>query len=173
MKKIWILASVCMPLLLSAQRQLNYVPTADGYIMSHNGNNNYTRALYGGNSLFLHRDKRPDRYLPPTTSVTTRNINFTITCNGTTMRLDSIADCRAYYKGGERRYILTDPAWRGGSLTITALATFDSEGCIWKIEGKNMPDNTVLTANCCETVKVKINRSGDIGVDPKNCFAPG
>lgn len=171
MKKIWILASVCMPLLLSAQRQLNYVPTADGYIMSHNGNNNYTRALYGGNSLF--RIETSDRPIfAAYHKRDNRNINFTITCNGTTMRLDSIADCRAYYKGGERRYILTDPAWRGGSLTITALATFDSEGCIWKIEGKNMPDNTVLTANCCETVKVKISRSGDIGVDPKNCFAP-
>lgn len=171
MKKIWILASVCMPLLLSAQRQLNYVPTADGYIMSHNGNNNYTRALYGGNSLF--RIETSDRPIfAAYHKRDNRNINFTITCNGTTMRLDSIADCRAYYKGGERRYILTDPAWRSGSLTITALATFDSEGCIWKIEGKNMPDNTVLTANCCETVKVKINRSGDIGVDPKNCFAP-
>lgn len=171
MKKICIIATMCMPLMLPAQRQLNYQPTDDGYIMSHNGNNNYTRALYGGNTLF--RIETSD--MPIFAAYhkrDNRNINFTITCDGTAVRLDSVADCTSYYKGGERRYILTDPKWRGGKLTMTVLATFDREGGIWKIESENMPSGTTITANCCETVKVKINRSGDIGVDPKDCFAP-
>lgn len=172
MKKIRTLAVALLPMLLAAQqRQLNYIPTDDGYIMSRNGNNNYTRALYGGNSLF--RIETSDRPIfAAYHKRDNRNINFVIECGGKASRLDSVAECTSYYKGGERRYILSDPGWNGGTLTITTLATFDKEGGIWKIEGENMPADARLTANCCETVKVKISRSGDIGVDPKDCFAP-
>lgn len=170
MKKLLILALITAPIILPAQRRLNYMPTDDGYIMTHNGNNNYTRALYGGHSLFrIETSDRP--VFAAYHKRDNRNINFSVTCNGKTLRLDSVTDCRSYYKGGERRYIVADDSWGDGKITITTLATFDREGCLWKIECENLPADAVMTANCHETVNVKISRSGDIGADPANCFA--
>lgn len=171
MKKILLCAAIVAPALAFGQRQLNYTPADGGYIMSHNGDNRYTRALYGGHSVF--RIETSDRPIfAAYHKRDNRNINFSVTAGGSTIRLDSVADCTSYYRGGERRYVLCDPSWGKGSLTVTATATFDKEGAVWKIESHDMPAGSVLTAGCCETVKVKISRSGDIGVDPKDCFAP-
>lgn len=170
MKRTWMLVAAIVPVMLMAQRQLNYKPTDDGYIMSHNGNNNYTRALYGGHSLFrIETSDKP--VFAAYHKKDNRNINFSITCNGHEVRLDSVSDCKSYYRGGERSYVLTDHSWGKGQVRITAVATFDKEGCLWEIVSENMPSGAIMTANCCETKKVKISRSGDIGVDPKDCFA--
>lgn len=171
MKKSLAIAIIALPLLAYGQRRLNYTPTDDGYIMSINGENRYTRALYGGNSLF--RIETSDRPIfAAYHKRDNRNINFSIAVNGRSQRLDSVAECRSFYKGGERIYRLADPAWNGGTIEMTVLAPGDVEGGIWHIKSSGMPHGASLTARCQETVKVKINRSGDIGADPDDCFAP-
>lgn len=154
-----------------AKRVMQYKPTDDGGFVSHNGKNLYTRALYGGPTLF--RIETSDMPIfAAYHKQENRNIHFTVTVDGKTMRLDSVADCQAIYIGGERRYLLSDPAWGNGMIDMTVVAPYDREGAIWKIVATNMPKGSVLTANTCSTVKVKLNRSGDIGADPGNAFAP-
>lgn len=154
-----------------AKREMQYLPAEDGSFVSHNGKNLYTRALYGGPSLFRIETSDMPIFAAYHKSEN-RNIHFTVTVGDKTMRLDSVADCKAYYIGGERRYELSDPAWGKGTIEMTVVATYDREGAIWKVVAKNMPKGSELTANTCSTVKVKLNRSGDIGADPGNAFAP-
>ncbi len=152
-------------------RTLQYTPVSGGYIACRNGSNLYTRALYGGNTAFrLETSDRP--IFAAFHGKDNRNIHFILDINGKSQRLDSVADCTALFRGGERKYILSDPAWNGDTITITALAPRDHEGAIWKIDSEKMPKGSTLTAVCCPTVKVKISRNGDMGADPANCFAP-
>ena len=154
-----------------AERTLQYSPVSGGYIASRNGNNLYTRALYGGNTAFrLETSDRP--VFAAFHGKDNRNIHFILNIDGKRVRLDSIPGCYSLYRGGERKYILSDPAWKGGSITLTALAPRDHEGAIWKIDAEKMPKGTSLSAICSPTVKVKISRNGDMGADPANCFAP-
>ncbi len=154
-----------------SERTMQYAPTLDGYIASKNGKNLYTRALYGGHSLWrLETSDFP--IFAAYHKKDNRNIHFTVTADGRTTRLDSVADCIAMYRGGERVYRLSDPAWGKGKITLTTVAAHDDEAAYWKVDAKNMPKNGVLTMRSCPTVKIKLNRSGDMGADPANCFAP-
>ncbi len=187
MKKIIVVAALGVPLLMagqtyfrqfdhnpiarSSERVLQYTPTSGGYIYRKNGNNLYTRALYGGNTAF--RIETSDMPIfGAFHGKDNRNIHFIVTVNGHAMRLDSVADCRSYYRGGERRYELSDPAWGDGHISVVVLAPRHYEGGLWKIEATDMPSNSEIRGVCVPTVKVKLNRNGDIGADPANAFAP-
>lgn len=155
----------------NSERVLQYTPTSGGYIYSKNGNNLYTRALYGGNTAF--RIETSDRPIfGAFHGKDNRNIHFVVTVNGKSMRLDSVADCRSYYRGGERRYELSDPAWGKGRISIITLAPRHYEGALWKIEATDLPENSEIKAVCVPAIKVKLSRNGDMGADPANAFAP-
>lgn len=159
------------PLDRKGERVMQYHPTSDGFIRSTNGNNLYTRALYGGHTAF--RMETSDRPIfAAFHGKENRNVHFLLEINGREQRLDSVANCESFYRGGERRYVLSDPVWGKGYITMTLLAPFDSESGIWKIEAEGMPAKSVLKAVSCATKKIKINRNGDMGADPANCFAP-
>ncbi len=154
-----------------AKRTMHYRPTADGFIETVNGDHTYTRALYGSPTLWrLETSDRP--IFAAYHKTENRNIHFYLTAGGVKMRLDSVAHCRALYQGGTRIYELSDPSWGKGSLRLTALACPDKEGAVWRVDADGMPSDARLTAASCATIKVKINRSGDIGADPADCFAP-
>ena len=92
-----------------AYRTMNYHPD-NGEIVCVNGNNRYTRALYGTHTLY--RLETSDRPVFATYDKRhNRNISFMVTVNGTTTRLDSTSWCEARYKGGIRRYKMTDQSW--------------------------------------------------------------
>ncbi len=154
-----------------ARRTMQYRPGADASIVTHNGDNLYTRALYGSNSLWR-LDTSDMPIFAAYHKSDNRNIHFLVKAGGKELRLDSVADCTAAYKGGIRTYTLSDPAWGNGSLKITVVADHGSESALWRIDHADMPAGAVIIARTCPTVKVKLNRSGDIGADPYNCFAP-
>ncbi|MDE6695511.1 MAG: DUF4450 domain-containing protein [Muribaculaceae bacterium] len=159
------------PIDRSSERVMQYSPTSGGYIYRKNGDNLYTRALYGGNTAF--RIETSDRPIfGAFHGKDNRNIHFIVTVNGHSMRLDSVAECRSYYRGGERRYELSDPAWGDGHISIITLAPRHFEGGLWKIETSDMPVNSEIKGVCVPTVKIKLSRNGDMGADPANAFAP-
>ena len=187
MKKILAFAAFGVPLLMAGQsyigqfnhnavdrsgyRTMQYTPTSGGYIYRKNGDNLYTRALYGGNTAFrLETSDRP--IFGAFHGKDNRNVHFKVKAGGRWMRLDSVAECRTYYRGGERRYELSDPAWGKGHISIIALAPSDYEAGIWKIEAADMPEGSVIVGICVPTVKIKLSRNGDMGADPANAFAP-
>ena len=187
MKRFIIMAALWLPMLMSGQsyvgqfdhnplersseRIMQYTPTSGGYIYRKNGDNLYTRALYGGNTAF--RIETSDRPIFGTFhGKDNRNVHFMVKLDGHWTRLDSVAECRTYYRGGERRYELSDPAWGNGHITIIALAPRDYEAGLWKIEASDMPSATEIKGICVPTIKIKLSRNGDMGADPANAFAP-
>lgn len=88
-------------------RELQYVPEYD-VVVCKNGNNRYTRALYGGTSAYrLETSDRPVFALFQD-SRNCRNVSFRITYKGHTLALDSTTRCEARYARGQRWYRLED-----------------------------------------------------------------
>ena len=111
MKRIFAFAVLGVPLLMAGQsyigqfnhnsldrsgeRMMQYTPTSGGYIYRKNGDNLYTRALYGGNTAF--RVETSDRPIfGAFHGKDNRNIHFQVKVNGRWTRLDSVAECRTY-----------------------------------------------------------------------------
>ena len=187
MKKIFAIAAFGVPLMLAGQsyigqfnhntldrsgdRVMQYTPTSGGYIYRKNGDNLYTRALYGGNTAFrLETSDRP--IFGAFHGKDNRNIHFKVKVDGRWTRLDSVAECRTYYRGGERRYELSDPSWGKGHITVITLSPRDYEAGLWKIEASDMPSGSEIKGICVPTIKIKLSRNGDMGADPANAFAP-
>ena len=85
-------------------RQMQYLPEGRS-IVCVNGENRYTRALYGSHTLF--RLETSDRPVFATYDKgNSKNIRLYLTTGGSKIRLDSTTYCKAEYEGGERRYIV-------------------------------------------------------------------
>ena len=149
-------------------RTMNYYPD-QGQIVCVNGNNRYTRALYGANTR--QRLETSDR--PVFASYdrdNSLNICFLMESNGQLQPLDSTTFCEARYEGGRRTYSLGDDGWLGGRVTLTAMATFYEEGAIWKIHTEGFLDPPALHAVARKLKKTKMTREGDYGLELQNYF---
>lgn len=149
-------------------RSLQYRPEGEDFV-SVNGQNRYTRALYGSPSPFrLETSDRP--VFAAYDKRNSKNIRFRLTTGGTTLALDSVARCEARYTPGRRSYRLTDPAWGRGELTLSALAFPDRDGAVWKISSSAMPPDAQLIGLLSEIKAERLNRNGDLGADPADSF---
>lgn len=149
-------------------RSLQYIPEGEDFVCI-NGKNRFTRALYGGPSpfrletsdspVFAAYDKR-----------NSKNIRFRLSTGQHSLALDSVSYCEARYTAGRRNYRLTDPAWKNGEVRISTLAFTDKEGAIWKITATGMPADARIHCYISEISAKKLNRNGDMGADPPDCF---
>lgn len=151
-------------------RSLNYYP--DGRdIVCVNGQNRYTRALYGGNTLF--RLETSDRPLFATyNNEKSKNIRFYLTYHGLTLRLDSTDYCEARYNGGWRGYKVRDKRWGTAELQVNSLARLDNEGAVWQFKASGFEGDVRLSVKICQTAVLKMNRGGDLGLVPRSNFDP-
>ena len=155
----------------SSPRTLQYEPGAGGTFICTNGNNRYTRALYGS-----HSDWRLETSDRPVFAAVKKGYHRNIQMEVNGVPLDSTATCKAQYRDGIRWYVLNDNRWHW-SLDVVVVALPDEEGAVWCIS---------KTADCTDTdaqkeplqVRVitsriaqpKLNRNGDIGADPPGVF---
>ena len=146
-------------------RKRNYY--AEGReLVCHNGNNRYTRALYGTHDPF--RLETSDRPVFATFKKgECRNLSLYAIIGNERVALDSTYfDCEARYLGGRRTYTL-----RHGQLQIdiTAMASFiGDEDAIWQF--KTTGQDIELEAVLAETRSSKFQRNGDLGVDDLSKF---
>ncbi len=152
-----------------ASRTLQYLPEGEDFV-SINGKNRYTRALYGGHTEFrLETSDYP--VFAAYNKTNNQHIDFRLSLNNKLTLLDRIdGTCEARYTAGRRSYRLTNPAWGKGELRITALALYDEDGAIWKIEALHMPKGTELLASQVKIRAERLNRNGDMGADPADSF---
>ncbi|MBO9618733.1 MAG: DUF4450 domain-containing protein [Niabella sp.] len=150
-------------------RSLQYRPDGDAFVCV-NGKNRYTRALYGGPTAFrLETSDRP--VFAAYYGNNSQNISFRISVPGRKpLLLDAAAYCESRYSAGSRSYRVTDPSWGNGTLQITALALYQEDGAIWKITATGLPKENVLTVSMARIKAKKLNRNGDMGADPPDCF---
>lgn len=150
-------------------RRLNYYPDGEDFVCI-NGQNRYTRALYGGHSPF--RLETSDR---PVFAIYNNglggNISFSITLeDGKVIQLDETAFCESRYTAGKRTYQLKDPSWGKGEIHITALTLHDTDAAIWRFSASNMPKKSILRWKHGGATGKRLSRNGDLGVDPDDAF---
>lgn len=151
-------------------RRMNYFPEGRD-IVCVNGQNRYTRALYGGHTLF--RLETSDRPIFATyNNEKSKNIRFYLTHRGLTLRLDSTDYCEARYQGGWRGYKVRDKRWGSAELQVNSLARLDNEGAIWQFKASGFEGDVKLSVKMCQTAVLKMNRGGDLGLVPRSNFDP-
>lgn len=166
--KTFAVVSACMMGMLSSsaqgvmQRTANYHPDGRGFSCV-NGNNRYTRALYGSvDEWRLETSDRPIFAIFKKNNH--RNIRFVIKCNGQAFQLDSVEYCKARYEAGKREYLMKDKRWGSGVLKLSVLAYPQTEGAVWKFAAENFGKAKIeIVGMICETRVSKFKRAGDIG----------
>lgn len=154
------------------ERNKNYWPDGNELVCV-NGQNRFTRALYGGHTAF--RIETSDR--PVFASYLRKNANysirFSLTINGTTVPLDSTDYCEARYEGGRRTYILRDKRFLGGTLHLAVLADADREGGLWQFAGQDFSAPFTITGTRVEARVQAFRRGGDmVWAERKDGFEP-
>ena len=167
LKTIAVVSACMMGLLFSSaqgmmQRTANYHPDGRGFSCV-NGNNRYTRALYGSvDEWRLETSDRPIFAIFKKNNH--RNIRFVIKCNGLSFQLDSVEYCKARYEAGKREYLMKDKRWGSGVLKLLVLAYPQTEGAVWKFAAENFGKAKIeIVGMICETKVSKFKRAGDIG----------
>jgi hypothetical protein len=151
---------------------MNYFPEGNGWACV-NGNNRFTRALYGSYTDFrIETSDRP--VFAAYKKKDYRNISFRVTINNVTLALDSTSYCKALYVPGTRSYVVGDKSWGNTLLLyIDALAFADSEGAVWRVSLKDDKNKKVKADIVCRTSDIanpKLRRNGDMGADPYGVF---
>lgn len=153
----------------SAQlRKMNYY-AKDGAIVCDNGNNKYTRALYGTFTDFrLETSDRP--IFAIFSKKVKRNIRFYLVENGNEIPLDSLS-CRSSWYNKLRTYSLGKaPDFNEMYLLVSSLP--GEEAYYFTIE-PGRKRNAKLKVVVSETKSEKLFRNGDIGVCSRDAFDPG
>ncbi len=143
------------------QRKANYLPEGRTFVCE-NGNNRYTRALYGSTDEYrIETSDRPIFAIYKKNSH--RNIRFRVKYDGKTMQVDSADYCKAIYDAGRRDYIVKDKRWGNGMLHISVLAYPEVLGGIWKFTAEGFAKPVEVEGLICETAVSKFVRFGDLG----------
>lgn len=144
------------------QRKANYYPDGQTFVCV-NGNNRYTRALYGSTDEWrLETSDRPIFAIYKKGHH--RNIRFRIKYDGQTMQLDSVEYCEARYEAGRRDYLLKDKRWGNGVMRLSVLAYPEAIGAVWKFSLDGFaPSKLDIEGLICETKVTNFFRFGDIG----------
>jgi len=176
MKRILFLILMLLPFVLEAgeSRPLQYLPEGKGFVCE-NGWNRFSRALYGSHGNW--RLETSDRPLFATFDKGKGwNIQFALLMDGQRYPLDSTSYCRAYYEGGQRSYLLRDERWGGVELSIQAIAEYEGSNALWVFDvtglTKQKRRQATLVALRQPIAKLKMNRNGDLGTDPRENFDP-
>ena len=172
MKRFGICFVFCIAFVLceAQQRVMRYFPEGRD-IVCVNGQNRYTRALYG--SLTLFRLETSDRPVFATFDKdNSRNISFKLTLpDGNSVALDSTDFCEARYQGGRRTYRLRHHSWpEEAEMDINVMCCFDREAVVWRCRLSGFDCTTNLNVSSCRIADTSMKRGGDLGVDPREKF---
>lgn len=161
-------------LLAVSSRPLQYLPEGRGFVRE-NGTNRFSRALYGSHANW--RLETSDRPLFATYDKGKAwNIQLALQLDGHRYPLDSTTYCRAYYEGGQRTYQLRDERWGGVELYLQVYAESEGNNALWRFEltglSAKQRKRATLYALRQPIAKLKMNRNGDLGTDPRENFDP-
>ena len=152
-------------------RTLQYGPGPVGEFFCLNGENRYTRALYGS-----HTDWRIETSDRPIFAVVKkgyhRNIRFVVEVDGQDYPMEDIKICWCYYHHGLRTYKLNDRRWGEVQLDVRVVALPDREAAIWDFTSFELSGRARIKALVSDVVQPKLYRNGDIGADKPGCLEP-
>lgn len=165
MKKIaTLLFSACVAMSTTAQseaRTANYFPQGNAFVCV-NGNNRYSRALYGSNRSEWRLETSDVPIFATYKKDVCRNIRFQVLASDGIFALDSASYCMADYVGGRRDYTIRDPRLGNGTLRMAVVAFPDREGAIWRLVGDSL-DGIHVGCFVGNVTGKKFHRCGDLG----------
>jgi len=142
-----------------ALRKMHYNAEGNAFVVE-NGDNRYTRPLYGGPDVF--RLETSDRPVFATFN-NCHNIAFRLICGDDITELDATDYCKSYYHGGRRDYTLRHKTWGDGTLHIAVIARQEGKGAVWQFKTENFKKAVTFEIRTCEAAIKKMPRNGDIG----------
>ena len=161
MRKIIVLLALLLSLTVTAQ---NYRPSGRAFVCS-NGQNRYTRALYGGHTEW--RVETSDR---PVFAIykkrDCRNVQLRV--NG--VALDSTTQCDASYEAGMRSYKVRHQMWGNGVIRVKVVAGSVAERALWRVQAAGFSKEPRLEVVVSGIKNPKLHRNGDLGVDAADAF---
>jgi len=148
-------------------RVQQYKPEQNAFVCE-NGENRYTRALYGGYTDY--RIETSDR---PIFAVVKKghckNVRFEID----DVPLEATQYCKASYENGRRDYVLSDSRWKNfTAIRIHVVAMPDEEGAIWQFVAEKAQRELKVKVKLTDIKQPKLKRNGDMGVDAPDSFDP-
>lgn len=150
------------------EREVHYKPDGGDFVLV-SGKRRFNRALYGGNTAFrVEAGDLPEfaLYLPGMGG----NLKFGLIKGAESKWLIDAAKIETRYRPGSMLYEVKDALLGSGSINITALALYEREGLLIKIETKNVSKDVQLLAVYGGATGTKFSRDGDIGADPESSF---
>lgn len=150
------------------ERTVHYKPDGEDFLLV-NGKRRFNRALYGGNTAFrVEAGDLPEfaLYL----SGMGGNLKFGLLRGANSKWSIDAKKIETRYRPGSMLYQIEDSILGRGSIRITVMALFATEGLVIKMEGENIPDDLVLIAAFGGATGKKFSRDGDIGADPESSF---
>ena len=150
------------------EREIHYKPDKEDFLLV-NGKQRFNRALYGGNSGF--RAEAGDLpefalYLPGMGG----NLKFGLIRNDISKWLIDADKIETRYRPGSMIYKIKDAILSNGEIIITAIATYEQEALVIKLESKGIPSDVQLVAIYGGATGTRFSREGDIGADPESSF---
>lgn len=150
------------------EREIRYKPEGTDFVTT-NGKLRFNRALYGSNTAFrVEAGDLPEfaMYLPGMGG----NLKFGLIHPKGSKWLIDAQNITALYRPGSMLYTISDAVLDKGSIRITVLALYDSEGVIVKVDPVDVPANVQLLWAFGGVTGKKFSRDGDLGADPESSF---
>ena len=148
----------------NAQSQ-NYRPEGQAFVCT-NGQNRYTRALYGS-----HTDWRVETSDRPVFALYKKRDNRNIQLRVNEVALDSTSHCDASYEAGMRSYTVRDERWgREAVVRVKVVASQTVERAIWRLQTVGFKGEARLQVVVSNIRVPRLHRNGDIGVDAADAF---
>ena len=162
MRKMCTLLALLASLVVTGQQ---YRPEGRAFVCV-NGQNRYTRALYGGPTDY--RIETSDR---PVFAVykknNCRNVQFRF--NG--VKLDETDYCEARYQDGMRSYLVRHKTWGPkAALRVKVVALQEQEAAIWRFQASDFAGEVKLDVEVSNIRRPKLSRNGDLGADVRDAF---
>lgn len=150
------------------ERQVRYRPEGTDIVIE-NGTRRFNRALYGGNTAF--RAEAGDLpefalYMPGMGG----NLKFGFIVDGKSKWLIECKKIKAIYRAGSMLYEIRDELLGNAVIYLHAIALYDREGLIVKLNTSNAPAGLQIVAVYGGATGKKFSRDGDIGADPESSF---
>lgn len=160
---------ITLSILLIATSAFAYYPQGNS-IVSKNGKNRFTRAIYGTNTPFrFETSDFPEigMYMPNLGG----SLYFALKKGEAYVWLKDLASIEAAYEAGKRYYTLKDEKWLGtAELTVSFLALGDADGVIAKMECSQNIAGLEVVAIYGGANDEHFRREGDMGADRIDCF---
>ncbi len=162
MSNRWLTAVSAWLCLAATTAGLGYRPEGRAFVCE-NGNNRYTRALYGGPTDY--RIETSDR---PVFAIAKKGHHRHVAFRVNGVDLEQVAWCKAWYVDGMRSYCLRDSRWGKQEVQVDVVALHDQEGAVWRFMAGE--ETLTVTSTLSRVKQPKLYRNGDLGVDSRDCF---